>query len=591
MPVFSIIIPVYKVEKYIKDCIESLINQTFGDFEALFTDDCGGDDSIKIVEEYAKNDNRIKVLKHDRNKGVAAARNTALSHASGKYIVCLDPDDWFENNTLEILYHEMTGRDIDFLWFDGKKYYEDTGTFDSMPAVDCRRGYLTISPANIYKLSDYTCFKVFKNNLIKKNDIKWPEDVTLGEDSEFCYKYISLNPKSYIIEDRLYNYRIRNNSIVTNYHKGIVQIEDLFKVVRHLKAFYIEHDIWNLFKPAILALLRKRIELARVTPDNYEKSLLLANNLIEDFNFPQDFEQFNIPAEPLVSVIIPFYNVEKYLEQCINSVRFQSYPHLEIICVDDKGTDKSLKIAEKLGKQDSRIRIIKHNKNKGLGAARNTGLKNATGDYVFFVDSDDWMERDCIKTVIKKFQEVKTDTIWFKSYVYWENSQNRERFWENNYMDIPEGFFNVTSENMFKLTQYVWNKGYRRKFLIDNNLFFIEGVCFEDMEYFLRLYLASPETYMIDTLLYTYRRHETSIISTCTREVQKARDLYTVNSIIYKYLVQNGLWEKHAKDFIRFTYSNINMFRNFPDVNKQLYPIMKDFLSTLPLNTNPDVYK
>lgn len=576
MPTFSIIIPVYKVEKYIKDCIESLITQTFDDFEALFVDDCGGDNSINIAEKYSKKDKRIKIFRLDKNQGVSVARNKALEHACGKYIICVDPDDWLELNALEILNEAVNKYDVDSIWFDGNKYYEETNKIDKNSVNSNRCGYLTVTPENIYKLSEYTCFKVFKTELIKKDNIKWPEGITLGEDSEFYYKYFTLHPNSYIIEDRLYNYRIRSGSIVTNYQKGIVQIEDLYNVVRNLKKFYQENNLWYEYKQAIFALLRKRITLAKLTAGNYEKSLQLSKEILDEFNFPNDFKQFNISLEPLVSIIIPIYNVENYIEQCIRSIQLQSYSNLEIICVDDKGIDNSIKIVESMSKQDERIKIIYHDCNKGIGAARNTGIRATNGDYIFFVDSDDWMEVECIETVIKKFQETKLDTVWFKSYVYWEDSRKKERFWEQYYMNYPEGYFRVDETNMFLFTQYVWNKGYRKDFILENNLFFVEGLYFEDMEYFLRLYLASPKTYMINKLLYTYRRWSNSVISCCTKEVKKAEDLYKINRMIYEYLVNNNLYEKFSKEFKRFTQSNLNMFSAFPNVYNQLSPIMED---------------
>ena len=101
---FSIIVPVYNVKKYIRQCIESIQNQTFKDFEAIFIDDCGNDDSIKTVEVFAKNDERIKIIHHDKNLGLSAARNTGLRAATGEYILCVDSDDWIENDCLEKIY-------------------------------------------------------------------------------------------------------------------------------------------------------------------------------------------------------------------------------------------------------------------------------------------------------------------------------------------------------------------------------------------------------------------------------------------------------------------------------------------------------
>ena len=100
---FSIIVPIYNVENDIRQCFETISNQTFKDFEVLCVDDCGTDNSMNIVREFAQNDSRFKILTHDTNKGVATARNTALKEVSGEYILFIDSDDWVENNTLEAL--------------------------------------------------------------------------------------------------------------------------------------------------------------------------------------------------------------------------------------------------------------------------------------------------------------------------------------------------------------------------------------------------------------------------------------------------------------------------------------------------------
>ena len=101
MAEFSIIVPVYNVEKEIRKCLDSLKNQTYGDFEVLCVDDCGNDSSIDIVKEYAQNDSRFKVLTHEHNRGVSAARNTGLDNAIGEFVMFVDSDDWLELNALE----------------------------------------------------------------------------------------------------------------------------------------------------------------------------------------------------------------------------------------------------------------------------------------------------------------------------------------------------------------------------------------------------------------------------------------------------------------------------------------------------------
>lgn len=125
MPRFTIIMPVYNVENEISQCLQSIQNQTFKDFEVICVDDCGSDNSIKIIEEIASNDNRFKIIKHSHNQGVSAARNTALAAAQGEYLVFVDPDDWIELNQLEVLDRSITISKKDFILFGFYTHYDD----------------------------------------------------------------------------------------------------------------------------------------------------------------------------------------------------------------------------------------------------------------------------------------------------------------------------------------------------------------------------------------------------------------------------------------------------------------------------------
>lgn len=114
---------------------------------------------------------------------------------------------------------------------------------------------------------------------------------------------------------------------------------------------------------------------------------------------------------PLVSIVVPVYNVECYVEECLQSVCSQTYENLEIICIDDVGSDKSMDIVRLYATKDSRINIVEHEKNKGLAEARNTGLRNLSGDYVFFLDSDDFLSVDAIERLVRCASMCDTDIV------------------------------------------------------------------------------------------------------------------------------------------------------------------------------------
>lgn len=124
----------------------------------------------------------------------------------------------------------------------------------------------------------------------------------------------------------------------------------------------------------------------------------------------------------LVSIIVPVYNVEKYLRQCVKSLQNQTYSNIEVILVNDGSTDLSGSICEEIRKEDSRIRVI-HKKNQGLGYARNTGLENAKGDYIAFLDSDDFVEVNMIEIMLKQMQQQQADTCFCSHNIYYDTGE------------------------------------------------------------------------------------------------------------------------------------------------------------------------
>ena len=123
-----------------------------------------------------------------------------------------------------------------------------------------------------------------------------------------------------------------------------------------------------------------------------------------------------------ISVIIPIYNVEKYVEECLESVLSSKLDDIEIICVDDASNDGSLYKIEQLSAKDSRIKIIRHEKNMGLSEARNTGLKYATGKYVLFVDSDDFISSDALSILFREAENKKVDIVYFDHALFYDSS-------------------------------------------------------------------------------------------------------------------------------------------------------------------------
>lgn len=211
--------------------------------------------------------------------------------------------------------------------------------------------------------------------------------------------------------------------------------------------------------------------------------------------------------EKLISVIVPIYKVKEYLERCIESIVNQTYQNLEIILVDDGSPDSCPVLCDNWKKKDDRIKVI-HKKNGGLSDARNEGMKIATGDYISFVDSDDWIGKEMYHCMVQALENYDAD-ICECNYLKTDKMQHTEEMIENNFqlLDNMEALEKLLKE---EVAPVVWNKIYKREIMID--LFFKVGKYNED-EFWTYLALDQAEKIVkIDTVLYYYFYREDSII-------------------------------------------------------------------------------
>ena len=222
---------------------------------------------------------------------------------------------------------------------------------------------------------------------------------------------------------------------------------------------------------------------------------------------------------PKVSVIIPVYNVEKYLSQCLDSVVNQTLKDIEIICVDDGSTDNSLEILKTYAQKDSRIKILTQ-QNQYAGVARNKGLEIATGEYVHFLDSDDWIETCAYEELYNLISEKQADFIKFRAYSY--NNETKE-ITTRPYLDIKwveekyfDNYLSIEQDikNTAGLPDSPWSGFYNREFLIKNNIFFDNFICANDVGFYYRCIIKAKKIYLSPKKYVYYRENlKTSLVS------------------------------------------------------------------------------
>lgn len=198
--------------------------------------------------------------------------------------------------------------------------------------------------------------------------------------------------------------------------------------------------------------------------------------------------------DKLVTVVVPIYNVEKYLKKCVDTIINQTYQNLEIILVDDGSTDSSGKIADDYQVIDKRISVI-HKENGGLSDARNAGMKIATGDYVCFIDSDDYVELDMIENAMKMITPQNLNVVIWGFYVDTEDdngnlTKRSEHVLNQNVVDIDKNINEIEIDlNFLNHLGYAWNKLYNLNFLKKYNFEFEKGLsAIEDGEFNTRVF-------------------------------------------------------------------------------------------------------
>jgi glycosyltransferase involved in cell wall biosynthesis len=241
------------------------------------------------------------------------------------------------------------------------------------------------------------------------------------------------------------------------------------------------------------------------------------------------------------SIIIPIYQVEKYLAKCLDSALAQTFDDYEIIAVDDGSTDDSGRIADEYAlAHPQRIRVI-HQQNGGVGAARNTGLKNAKGEYLLFVDSDDTMDAGMLEHLFAQAQRFDADMVICGYRFVEENgavlSEEREQ------LPVEQPFTLAKRPEVLQSHHCVWNRLIRKSLFVDQNIVFTPKVRYDDLEAVVELYPFAKCIVYTDALLYNYLRREGSIMN--NRNADKNSDIFTAFDGIISFYGERGLFSTY----------------------------------------------
>ncbi|MCR8679708.1 MULTISPECIES: glycosyltransferase family 2 protein [Campylobacter] len=301
-----------------------------------------------------------------------------------------------------------------------------------------------------------------------------------------------------------------------------------------------------------------------------------------------------------VSIIIPVYNVEKYLRECLDSVVNQTLKDIAIICVNDGSTDSSLEILKEYAKNDSRIRIV-DKINGGLGAARNSGIKylidnNINSKYIYFADSDDWLELNALEKLYNKAKESNSDICIMSLLLYIEKDKRIETsdYFKTDCYKIRKNdvcSFDEIKSVLFSSCCVAYCHLYSYEFLInslwENEEFYPQNLLFEDIYPHIKSLVLAKRIVFLDEALYYYRIREGSIMTSSAKS-KRTFDIFKTFDLIENFLIEQNLMDKLKVDFYSFICSVIDSKLSLTNYKEEFVRMSKCYLDKFDGSLNKD---
>lgn len=529
-PKISVVIPVYNNSIYLKECFDSVLNQTYKNIEVIIVNDGSTEaEAIRIINIYKNKDNRVNVINKD-NTGYGNTMNVGINASSGDYLCIVESDDFIKNDMIEKLLNIMLQKKVDIVKSCQSEFSEIEGKKKIRYIPLTMNEYLynkILSPIDSYEIFRMPILNqccMFNMDFIKKNNIKFNETPGASfQDNSFHFQTFSLTKRIYFIKDSFYMHREDNPNSSINRKDKVFCTDDEF---RFIKNFLCKNGIYCKFKE--LFTLRKFrsfiFTLSRISQDfkyiykQYLKKDILRsikNNELDVKMF--DERELNTLADIInskniyykteniinskfvkISIIMPIYNSEKHLNEALDSALSQTLKDIEIICINDGSHDSSRDILTKYFKHDKRIRII-DKINSGAANSRNLGLKFARGKFVSFLDSDDlYAKETTLEMLYEMANENKVSISGGCIYSYPEKIYSNK----SNFGCKKNGihFYNEIQFD-YGFQAYIYEKLLLERFSIG----FPDLQRYEDPCFYVRSMFYSEKFYYVNENVYNYR--------------------------------------------------------------------------------------
>jgi len=506
------VIPNYNYANYIKSRINSILNQTYPIYELIILDDCSKDNSVEVIEEEIKKlkskkpNLKVKFIKNEKNSGnVFKQWKKAFDLFTGDYLWICEADDLcskyflnsvmqgFEDQKVVLSYSESKAIDSKGKVFkDNLRDWIDiykTGHWDNDYIEDGKKELKYFMSINntIANVSGVVFKRI--NNFKYEQYLKEAQNYTLAGDWYFYSKVLLKGKISYVRNS--FNYHRIHNSSVTSTTDNFTHYKEVIKIQNS-----ISNDV-NISAPMLKRIENRDSTLRRdlcISDDEIYYDTISLNKLLREKN---------IEDEILLSIIIPVYNVEKYIKKCLNSI-FKDFPiKTEVIIINDGSPDNSEKIINEFRKKYKEIVYIKK-ENGGLSSVKNMGLKLARGKYIIFLDSDDYVSSNMYNTMLKKIIDTDSDLIYCDVLMTYEDNTVKYvtmKNWQRN-----DSLMQILDGNLMAAS---WNKMVKKE--LYNELKFPEGLNNEDIAVSPQLFLRAKKIEYIASPFYKYVQRSGSI--------------------------------------------------------------------------------
>lgn len=247
-----------------------------------------------------------------------------------------------------------------------------------------------------------------------------------------------------------------------------------------------------------------------------------------------------------ISIIIPVYNTEKYIKRCIKSIKNQTYRNIEIIIINDGSNDLSMEKIKEI--QDNRITII-NKKNTGVSDTRNIGIKKATGDYIMFVDADDYLEKTAIERIVEIISDTSADIVKFNYNTIKGEKRLKEENYASEFLDTEKTEKFIENVLKGKINGFVWSLAIKTE-LTENIKFNTEIGMMEDLLFFINILLKASNIYIINDRLYNYCINEESVSNSSSYYYRNFIDMLKVCELIIDLLKRNNYYNDERKNMV-----------------------------------------